>query len=844
MSIYNNLDGSFDSSDPTDQSNDRTILDRDNPECVWPYRDELGQLLFAVLKGETVDGSKAYAEGFVAQPSSADIKHAHQNGARHIPRPGWTMWWEDVDRHRIRRVPYMLPELLAASRNVPAYIVEGEKDVDALRLIGLTATCIAGATRAGQQDWGSGLADRNVVIIPDNDGQGRRRAIQVLASIDALLSEHAPSSIMVADLGSFWSECPERGDASDFLAERADTLGLGSEWHKLAATTVLPSWVSSLEAMASRKIGAKHGAGGGALAPAGARVAGAPAALTKEWPHDEQAGDALATSFSTPTDQIDWPQHMGLGCGSIVSRLVTELRGAISELTDAAADSEAWRQWAENELIYAKATAAGGWLADHYILRHDGNGIARALRHNHLDQKGFTIKNMVEAYRDKPRLREVGPRNGIQLVSVVHRWWDDSKTERYDFEDFDPNKGSSWTEYNSLRKNAYVPPHNSSAEEGDAAPYVYLAKSNYPNEGDLNVLFSALSHSVQKPGKQLGWAPILQGSKGCGKGLMVKKVLDYCCGDTYVSPIGINEVASDFNGWARNKTVIILDEAGERRNKSLREVEHQMRDLITEPSITYSIKNRNQKRGRSFADWYILTINKEASFMYDGEDERRYAPLYSDLADAKAIGEAFNIEWWQESYPNVLDQARQAKQEQNWFSVYVFWWAHCGGAEAVRGFLERYLAAASGGRAPETAAKVEAIGESRAAWLQAVVGAIERGDVGFRGGFVSSHAIRDLMNQEGIKSLPIGKHIGEGLKSVGYKYHQRPRVDLEEAERFEAAATGSNAKIRLYYKHPELNALSPMELRDRYNTAQNAGADEDRPDDGPGNVTPIHGRPM
>lgn len=71
---------------------------------------------------------------------------------------------------RMPRVLYRLPELLAADPTEWVFIVEGEKDVDRLRSIGLTATCNPG----GAGKWHhvsdvSPLEGRRVAIIPDND---------------------------------------------------------------------------------------------------------------------------------------------------------------------------------------------------------------------------------------------------------------------------------------------------------------------------------------------------------------------------------------------------------------------------------------------------------------------------------------------------------------------------------------------------------------------------------------------------------------------------------------------------------------------------------------------------
>jgi 5S rRNA maturation endonuclease (ribonuclease M5) len=96
-------------------------------------------------------------------------------------RNGWTMGIGEI-----RRVLYRLPELLAADPGEPVYIVEGEKDVDALRALGVEATC--NPMGAGKWDHvaelaRSVLAGRHVVIIVDKDGKGRGHATQIAIAL-------------------------------------------------------------------------------------------------------------------------------------------------------------------------------------------------------------------------------------------------------------------------------------------------------------------------------------------------------------------------------------------------------------------------------------------------------------------------------------------------------------------------------------------------------------------------------------------------------------------------------------------------------------------------------------
>ena len=77
----------------------------------------------------------------------------------------------------MRRVLYRLPELLASEG--PVYVVEGEKDVEAMRRHGHVATCNPG----GAGKWhiveacaARALSGRDVVIISDRDDVGRKHA--------------------------------------------------------------------------------------------------------------------------------------------------------------------------------------------------------------------------------------------------------------------------------------------------------------------------------------------------------------------------------------------------------------------------------------------------------------------------------------------------------------------------------------------------------------------------------------------------------------------------------------------------------------------------------------------
>jgi hypothetical protein len=115
-----------------------------NPQIVaeYDYRGEQGELLFQVVRFEPKDFRQRRPDG----------------------HGGW-IW----GLGNVRRVLYRLPELLKAPSEQPVFVVEGEKDVDALIAMGLSATtCPMGA--------GKWLPEYSESLRGRDDGQTSLRA--------------------------------------------------------------------------------------------------------------------------------------------------------------------------------------------------------------------------------------------------------------------------------------------------------------------------------------------------------------------------------------------------------------------------------------------------------------------------------------------------------------------------------------------------------------------------------------------------------------------------------------------------------------------------------------------
>jgi hypothetical protein len=118
------------------------------------------------------------------------------------------------DLNGVRRVPYRLPALIeAVATKKVVVIVEGEKDVEALRALDIAATTCSGGAGKWRDEYNQHFKAASVVIIGDNDEPGRNHARDVAKALAPIATR-----VRVLDLTACWPECPPKGDISDWLA--------------------------------------------------------------------------------------------------------------------------------------------------------------------------------------------------------------------------------------------------------------------------------------------------------------------------------------------------------------------------------------------------------------------------------------------------------------------------------------------------------------------------------------------------------------------------------------------------------------------------------------------------
>ena len=142
-------------------------------------------------------------------------------GKKQFPQYHWDgNGWAKSKPHG-PKIPYRLPELIAAPTTALIYFVEGEKDADTLAKIGFVATT---ASEGAAAKWDPALTpyfkDRHVVILPDADLPGRAHAQKVAKAIHGVAA-----TVRILD-------CIPSGTTDPMSRISSPTIPLASSWRR------------------------------------------------------------------------------------------------------------------------------------------------------------------------------------------------------------------------------------------------------------------------------------------------------------------------------------------------------------------------------------------------------------------------------------------------------------------------------------------------------------------------------------------------------------------------------------------------------------------------------------
>jgi putative DNA primase/helicase len=265
---------------------------------VYDYTDEAGCILFQAIRYEP----KGFAQ-----------RRPNGNG-------GFTYSLDGV-----RRVPYRLPELIEAVANGnPVFVVEGEKDVEALRGLNIPATCNPMGASKWRDEYSEHFKDAAVYIFPDNDDAGRAHAQEVFWSLDGA------KSVRIVEVPNL----PDRGDVSDWLKAG----GTAEQLYKLAGIgiEIVAPPMSYLELTTEQ------------LEELCKAFRTDPAAIQSDEPTLESRP---ASSFQMTAVEWLWPNRFAIGKLGLIAGLPDEGKGQILSDIVARITSKDDKLWPCNEGI-------------------------------------------------------------------------------------------------------------------------------------------------------------------------------------------------------------------------------------------------------------------------------------------------------------------------------------------------------------------------------------------------------------------------------------------------------------------------------------------------------------
>ena len=153
-------------------------------EAIYSYRDLEGKVLYQV------------------------VRFPGKQFRQRRPDPAYAGRWL-WDTTGVGLVLYQWPEVQQAiTMRQPVYIVEGEKDVETLRDLGLVATCNRGGAGKWDDTYTTALDGAEVIVLPDNDQPGKDHAALVAARLRGTVR-----SLTIIEL----PDLPAKGDVTDWL---------------------------------------------------------------------------------------------------------------------------------------------------------------------------------------------------------------------------------------------------------------------------------------------------------------------------------------------------------------------------------------------------------------------------------------------------------------------------------------------------------------------------------------------------------------------------------------------------------------------------------------------------
>lgn len=329
---------------------------------------------------------------------------------------------------------------------------------------------------------------------------------------------------------------------------------------------------------------------------------------------------------------------------------------------------------------------------------------------------------------------------------------------------------------------------------GDATPFLAHLELLLDDPRDREILLSYMAAMLQYPGHKFRWAVVLQGAEGNGKGRMLD-LLQGAIGLRYTHIAQAHDIGNKFNDWIVGKLLIGVNEINTAGDVGIIDT---MKPMISDDVMGVQGKNVAQSTERVFANFFFTTNRPGA--MGKAVEGRRYAIFHTQQ--------------------QTEDDVRR-DMPGNYFTRLTEWIAK-GGQAVVNDYLlsyqirDEFNPATECIRAPRTSSYGAAVEAALGSVEGAILECIEGGQIGFRGGFVSSFYLAEVLNKMRKDSQVPVRARRALMQSLGYDWHPALRVGRATCE-----LMPENYRSILYAKtdHPVFQLTDGAAVGRKYSTA-------------------------
>lgn len=350
--------------------------------------------------------------------------------------------------------------------------------------------------------------------------------------------------------------------------------------------------------------------------------------------------------------------------------------------------------------------------------------------------------------------------------------------------------------------NTWIPPVIA-RKKGDASVFYRHLEKLVPDDYERTLVFYTLCSLAQRVGYKAQWAMVLQGLEGNGK-TFVARCVARAIGMQYVYWPRANTIGKDFNAWLAGHVLYVIEEL----------MVHGRQELMDtlKPLITAVDGIEVEKKG---VDAVVVEIC--GNFLANTNHKNALVKTRNDRR------------WWLIPTAQQNDGDLERDGMAGDYMQRLHAWANdSDGFEIVADVLlstpipPEYDFTKGLQRAPRTRSYEEVISASLGPVEQEILEAVEREDVGFKGGWISSMFLEHLLRRMGKEAAVSYNRRREVLQALGYDWHPALREG-----RVDNPVLPDNQKVKLFVRRDraDLRALrTPAEVAAAYSKAQGVGA--------------------